>query len=481
MTISFSGVGSGLPISDWIEALVKVEQQKIDTLYEKQKTLSTKQSALNTLSSTYSSVKSSSQKFTDSLHGSAADIFSKVSVTTSDSSIVTATVTQASTPAVVKLKVTQLASATERRSYGTDQLAADIFTDTSKKLSEIGDVKTGSFKINDAIINVTPDMTVDSLVYTINNSTKANVSAHIEDGQLVLTSLTEGADAIVVEEINSNFVNLAGLHDDNYQTMGTNALFSINGVEKESTTNNIGSDKTGILGLSLELMSVTEGDDPITINISRDYDAQGVLAELQTFVTNFNKAINDTDTATSSDGGTLYGENSLVSIRNRLRTMITSTVNSTGVYKSLADIGITSGKPGMDVSADTTSLQIDEEKFYEAFTANPAAVKALLIGDSTAAAGSPEKTGLMQKLQDNLDTALDYSNGYFTARKTSLASEITNLNNKISKKEDALVSYEARLTNQFNYMDQMISQMNTQFEQMQQQLASIGVDVGSSS
>lgn len=481
MSISFSGVGSGLPISDWIEALVKVEQDKIDALYDKQKVLGTKQSALNTLNSTYSSVKSSTQKFTDALHGSAADIFSKVSVTTSDSSIVTATVTQASTPAVVKLKVTQLATATERRSYGTDELAADIFTDTSKKLSEIGDVKTGSFKINDAIINVTPDMTVDTLVYTINNSTKANVSAHVEDGQLVLRSLTEGAEAIVVEEINSNFVNLAGLHDDNYQTMGTNALFSINGVEKEATTNKIGSDKTGILGLSLELMSVTELDDPVTINIARDYDAEGVLKELETFVTNFNKAINDTDTATAAEGGTLYGENSLVSIRNRLRTMITSSVTSTGVYKSLSDIGITSGKPGMDVSADTTSLQIDTAKFYEAFAANPAAVKALLIGDSTAAEGSPERTGLMQQVQENLDTALNYSHGYFTARQTSLNSEMSNLSNKISRKEDALIAYEAKLTNQFNYMDQMIAQMNTQFEQMQQQLASIGVNVGSSS
>ena len=67
---------------------------------------------------------------------------------------------------------------------------------------------------------------------------------------------------IVVEEINSNFVNLAGLHDDNYQTLGTNAKFKINGVEKEANTNKLTSDHTGILGLSLELMSTTDGTEP---------------------------------------------------------------------------------------------------------------------------------------------------------------------------------------------------------------------------
>lgn len=481
MGISFSGVGSGLPISDWIDALCGVEEEKIKTLTEKQKTLQTKQSTLNTLNSTYKSVLSATQKFSDSLHGSSSDIFSKVSVTTSDSSIVTASVTQASTPAVIKLKVSQLATATERRSYGADVLAADVFTDTSKKLSELGNVKTGSFMINGTSINVNPDMTVDQLIYTINNSSTAGVKAHVEDGQLVLQSTKLGDNDIVVQETNSNLVNLIGLtgSEPEYLTMGQKAKFSINGVEKEADTNKIGSDKTGILGLSLDLLSETDGDDPVLINISRDADADSVLSALETFVTNFNKMIVDTDTETSTEGN-LHAENSLVSIRNRLRTMVTSQVSSSGVYKSLADIGVTSGAPGMDVSEDTTKLVIDKDKFYEAFTENPSAVKSLLIGDQNALEGSDTKRGLMQKLQDGLDMAIDHQNGYFTARQTSLNSEINTLNTTISKKEDYLEVYRTKLTNQFNYMDQMISKMNNQFSSMQQQLASIGVNMGDS-
>ncbi|CDC17882.1 flagellar hook-associated protein 2:Flagellin hook IN [Clostridium sp. CAG:306] len=75
--------------------------------------------------------------------------------------------------------------------------------------------------------------------------------------------------------------------------------------------------------------------------------------------------------------------------------------------------------------------------------------------------------------------ALDAKGGYFTARSESLSSQISNLSDKIDKKQEYVYTYQKRLTKQFNYMDQMIAQMNAQFSQMQQQLASIGVDVGS--
>lgn len=478
MSISISGVGSGLPISDWIEALVEVEQSKIDVLTEKQKALNAKSSTLNSLKNTYNSVNNATLKLTDSLHGAAADIFTKVSVTTSDSSIITASATQVATPAVVKLKVDQLATKSERRTYGPnsgDGVAID-FSDTSKKLSDLGYTGEGSFKINGTIINVSGETTVDSLVYQINNSPTAGVQAHIEDGQIVLVNTEYGAEAIEVEETNSNFVNWVGWHDENYHTIGQNAKYSINGVQKESNSNKLTSAETGITGLSIELLSVTAGEE-VTVNISRDSDPDGVLGALQNFITNFNKAIVDTDTQTDAEAGLLYGENSLVSIRNRLRTMVTSTVNPTGVYKSLSDIGITSGTPGMSVDADTTSLVIDEDKFYEAFIANPAAVKDLLIGTNSDASGNP-KDGLMQMVQDNLESALDTTSGYFNARNTSLNSEISALSSKILKKEDALVAYQNRLTKQFNYMDQMIANMNNQFSQMQQQLATIGLSVG---
>ena len=47
MSISFSGLGSGLPIDEWITALVKVEQAKVETLEAEKEVLQKKQESLN--------------------------------------------------------------------------------------------------------------------------------------------------------------------------------------------------------------------------------------------------------------------------------------------------------------------------------------------------------------------------------------------------------------------------------------------------
>ena len=217
------------------------------------------------------------------------------------------------------------------------------------------------------------------------------------------------------------------------------------------------------------------------MSVNQPFTELSVFAE--TFVEAFNKIVTDTNLYTDSDstaenGGILSGENNLVRIKNSLRTLVTSTVENSGQYKSLADIGITTGAPGLDVSADTTQLIIDEDKFLDAYEKDPASVKALLVGDNSS--GTTQE-GLMQKLQTQLEAATDRTSGYFAARSDSLSSQISSMNDKIDRKQEYVYSYQEKLTNQFNYMDQMIAQMNSQFTAMQQQLASIGVNMGSSS
>lgn len=582
MSISFSGVGSGLPIDEWVKALVQVEQDKVDSLTDQRDALTDKQNILNSLSSEYSAVQSATLTFTDSLLGAGSDIFSKVSVSASDTSVVTATVTQFATPASIELEIESLASSSIKTSEYNEALK-----DSSKKLSDLGVTTAGNFQINGATINVTPDMTIDSLVYQINSSTSANVKASLKNGRLVLenreagtkqvevtgTDLVDGThnfaellgldktssaqnskkndllntgsttlaelgveqdgniningtainittdmtvdefisavnssdagvtasvqNGIMVLEntdgsndpIDMNGSNVAGSRNfaelmgfTSYNDSGTNAVFYLNGDRKESTSNSVSSDVTGILGLSLDLLTTTDGD-PITIEITRDYDSEEPLTALQTFVEAFNKIVTNTNLYTDSDsteknGGILSGENNLVRIKNSLRTLVTSTVENSGQYKSLADIGITTGAPGLDVSADTTQLIIDEEKFLDAYEKDPASVKALLVGDNSS--GTTQE-GLIQKLQTQLEAATDRTSGYFAARSDSLASQISNMNDKIDRKQEYVYSYQEKLTNQFNYMDQMIAQMNSQFTAMQQQLASIGVNMGSSS
>lgn len=213
MSISFSGVGSGLPIDEWITALVKIEQDKVDSLTKDKEALQKKQTTLNTLKSEYSAVQTATQKLTDSLYGAGSDIFSKVNVSASDTSVVTATVTQYATPSSLDLEVFSLATATKKQSYEHDALRT-----SSNKLSELGVTTSGNFEINGATINVTPDMTIDSLIYQINNSSQANVKASLSKGHLVIESRDNGAKEIEITGTDlvdgtHNFAELLGLQD----------------------------------------------------------------------------------------------------------------------------------------------------------------------------------------------------------------------------------------------------------------------------
>lgn len=578
MSISFSGLGSGLPIDEWITKLVAVEQAKVDTLNAQRETITKKQSALNTLKSEYNAVQTAASKFTDCLFGAGMDFFSKVGVKVSGQDeknpIVSATVTQYSTPSSIDLEVKSLATATVRTSN-----YFDAFKNSSNKLSELGVTSEGTFQINGATINVKPDMTIDSLVYQINNSAQAGVKASLKGGRLVLENRETGAKEMNVsgdfasklgldepysvktksyaelsssvtladlgvdfsgtatingksfsfspsmnmpafytdvnsalsgtntkmEHVNngdgtSSFAlvnkdgsdtpiklggtgkkifDVLGFKETSTVKNGTDAVFTINGETKTSSTNTINSDTTGVLGLSLVLSGTTNGD-PLTIDISRDYDSEEPFEAIQSFVDAFNKMIVDSKASTDSEnGGLLSGENTLNNLRTNLRSMITSPVSNSGIYRSLADIGITTGAPGLDVDADTTQLIIDKDKFMEAFKKDPNSVKALLIGDKE---GDVSKgNGLMQKVQESLTPALDSKYGYFSARTESLESQLKSMDEKIEKKKEYVTRYQEKLTKQFTYMDNLIAQMNSQFSQMQQQLASIGVDVGGSS
>lgn len=462
MGLSFSGLGSGLPIDDWIKALVKIKQDKIDILSTKQKDLETKKTNLNSLGGLYTAMQSSATKWMDTLLGPSSDFFNSVSVSSSEdgkeNKSIIANVTNLSTPSEFEIEVKSLATQTK---VSTDN--NDAWKKSTSKMSDLGITNETTLNINGKEIAVKPDMTVDELVYKIGNS-GAGVDAYLKGGSLVIENKETGQKDV---DISGDFADKVGLSDAANQKMGSNAVYVINGEEKESSSNKLTSADTGVVGLSLDLKSTTTS--PVTIKIARTSDEAAVEKAMNEFITAFNDVISQTDKQTKI-GGTLNGENQLVSIRNSLRTMVTEPTSS-GKYKSLADIGITTGAPGMGVEADTSQLVMDKEKFKAAFEADPDAVKALLVGDT-----QNGTKGLMQNIQAGLEPALNVTNGYFKARGDSLNSELSNMGDTINKKNSELEVYQANLQKKYTAMDLQIAKLNQQFEQMKQQMATLFPD-----
>lgn len=467
MSISFSGLGSGLPIDDWISALVQIKQDKIDVLSSEQKQLQTKSSTLNSLNSTYTALQTSLTKLIDSLNSPSSDIFTKVSISSTedgkDKPSVSATVTNLSTPSEFDITVDSLATQTK---FASDKM--DGLKKSSTRLSELGITEDGSFNINGKEISFKTDTTVDELIYKIDSS-GAGVNAYIKGGSLVLQNTAYGEKEIsvssdkVVTDDGKTFAELFGYDNTANQTIGTNAEYTLNGEKKVSSSNYLSSEDTGIVGLNIQLNSVTS--EPVTLTIGRSYDESATEAALDEFVNALNKVISETDKQTSIDGY-LSGENNLISIRNRLRTAATDIAGNDGLHKTLADIGISTGAPGLSIEADTSQLVFDKEKFKEVFNRDPEAVKDLLLGNRQAGT-----TGIMQNLKSTLEPALDSVNGYFKSRSDTLNAEISSKAQTIDKRNNELELYEAELRQQYNYMDQMISKLNQQFSYMKSQLS----------
>lgn len=578
MGITVSGLSSNLPISTWIEQLVAVKQEKIDSAESKQTALSTSQSALSTIKSNYSSLLSSMQKITDSSFGSLSDLFAQKSVTSSDSTKISATVSALASAQTVKVAVSHLATATTAQSTDTvsakmtgttlvsalaggDVTAGDfsVYVDNTKYtisvattdtlnsvMSQIGSktglsasitdgkltindpsglknivvgsnsdttnftravgltkvsdssyassnsvllanslsaltgtgaglksaVTAGTFEIGNATFTIDANTTMQDLISEINGNEDAGVTAYwdVGSGKLVLNSTTEGAANINVEAGTSNFTDVMGLTTSTWnpngsvattmlradtQTLGENAIFTINGTTMTSPSNTVTSDITGVQGLTLKFEDETTSDTTITIGAN----TTSATSAITSFVNAFNTAIANTDEATGSDGY-LNGESVLTMIRNRLRSTVTSAVDGADGYKTLASIGITTGDVGASLDANTNKLVIDSEKLAAALTADPEAVKKLLIGDGTNA-------GVLTNLKSITEDAVDPQDGYFVTKYATFTNQIDDLQESIDKQTKALEDYRTSLENKFALMEKMIASLNSQLSTVQ--------------
>lgn len=349
---------------------------------------------------------------------------------------------------------------------GSYSSSKSIFsTDTSAALTSTsfakGAVTAGKFTIGTAEFTIDGTTTMDDLIININKNKDAGVTASWDSnaGKLVLTSTDGGAVNINVEAGTSNFTDIMGLTSGGSlvagsQELGTNAVLSINGTTITSASNTVTSDISGIAGLTLTLNDKTTS----AANISITADGDSMKTAVNDLVTAFNTVMTQTDSATGKDG-TLRGESVLNMVRNSIRSEAMQSITTTGNYKTFADIGITTGAIGSSTSANTNILVVDTSKLTAALEDDPDSVQKLLIGDDGT-------SGVLGKLQTTVDNSLNSTNGYFVKRNTSYEDQVDKLNDKITKMNSDLKRYQASLETKFSAMDTLISNLQSQAQQM---------------
>lgn len=443
------GIGSGLPITDWVNMMVKAEATP------KMKQFQSQQTKLDTQLSSYGQLKSSLSEFKDMLEKMQKDeAFEKRSVTINGKDQpFSATADKNAISGNFDISVQQLASEQKTTLNGVNAdakfsgtLDFSVGKDGSETFSV--DIKEGSSlkEVADAI-NKSPD----------NKGVKATILAG-NDGtsRLVLVGQDTGEENQFTVA-GSGSTELADMLGGQSTQPAKDAKFTVDGQNMTSSTNKV---KNAIQGITLELTDVSEkvGTDAYKTNrITVDYDRDGVKDSLKKFVDAYNKVIDVTTELTKYNKETkkaapLTGDSLTRSLNTEMRGILTAPDENNKDIKFLADLGITSDRDG--------KLQIDDKKLDGALEKHFTQAGDMFGG----------KDGIIGKMESLMK---DYvgTGGTLTEKDKTLQEQKSKLDTQISAFEKHMKEYEARVTAQFSALDQSIAQMNQQMSTLMSSLA----------
>lgn len=445
-----TGIGSGIDIDSMVGALVSAEKAP------KEAQLKTLENATTSKISALGQFTGALNAFQQSLNGlNNISLFEKRSVSSSNSSLVTATASKTAQTATYSLKVEALATGSKSASQA---LSGDFATATSGTLK----VKLGA---DDAGISVSiePGATLGEVRDALNDKLKGSgISASLitnpSDGKtrLSLTSSNTGAGKDVQIEASAGLEQLAigsqllDKDDPDYASKGglleasANAKFSIDGMSLESASNTV---ENAVPEVTFNLLAA-EPDKSSIVSVAND--VSGVKSSIKKFVEAYNALMSTTKTLTGvtsvGEGkepvtGGLVGDASVRGVMSNVHSQLVAPFAEGGV-KTLVDLGITTQKDG--------SLAIDDAKLSGALNKDYDAVGAFFTGD----------TGLMTRLSGQVDGYVK-PGGILSQRVTGLQKTISSVDEQREVLDRRIEKLKTSLYAQFNTMDSLVGQLSS--------------------
>lgn len=252
----------------------------------------------------------------------------------------------------------------------------------------------GSFTINGVTIAYRATDSITSIINRINAS-NAGVTAFYDPVQdrLRLSANETGARTIALADVTGNFLAATGVLGATQQ-IGQNAIFTIDTVNGGQPLSSSSNTVTGYVpGVTLQLKATST--TPVTVTVQQDSAATVKL--VKSFVDAFNATVDMIEQQTKYDpdkkqASPLTGDSSVLDIERMVRSITSSSaLGATGTYRSLADLGISTGAYGSAVGT-TSHLTLDENKLKAALESNPQAVESVFSG-FLATLGNPSGAG----------------------------------------------------------------------------------------
>lgn len=344
----------------------------------------------------------------------------------------TATTRGSATPGSYALQVTQLAKPatwTSAASYAlTDPVATGPLSITKADGTTVQlDTKSGSLADVVAAINGAENLGMSAVAVRTGDA----------GYRLQLVSSATGAD--------QGALAVTGFTVPPVAAAGTNALYSVNGLEGSSSSNTLTDLVTGV---DVSLAKVG------TATLSVTTDRTGTTTAVERLVTAANEALAEVKkhTAVTTDSrGPLASDGMVRALSGRLLQAVTAVAGGT------AGLGIQSTKDG--------SLVLDKAKLTAALAADTSAVRASF--------GAADGTGIVARLKDVVKSSTDPVEGFLTSSIQGRERSKKDIETQILSWDRRLESRQATLQKQFSGLEVALQRLQSQSQYLAGQLGSL--------
>ena len=442
------GAGAGFDTKKIVEALVNAERAPAEArIKSKISESESKISGLGQAVSILNVVKDAALRLND------AKDFKTFAVSNSQTSAFSASSTTSARAGSNNITVSQIAQEQRSVSNGFASETA-AFSDNSITLT----LSVGSTSATTTDITVA-DASLQGAVSAI-NAADLGVTAEIVDTgidgdryriQLIGETGADQAFSLTSDDDSISFSSVQS---------ATDAQLNVNGIEFTRSSNVIDDVLTGV---SLTLNTVTDG--AANLNISQD-NAQA-RANIVDFVTIYNEAQRQLkDLANSSNDGALAGDSIFRSLTSSLRNIILGSSSSgSGDISSLSDMGISVARSG--------ELAVDDTKLDDVLANNYADVIQMFSANTDdQATSSTDVAGLAGDINKLISEATE-SDSYLVTQQATLTTANSERQEELADLAERMERVEERYNRQFLAMQQIIDQMNSTRESMENSFANL--------
>jgi len=470
MSFSLSGIASGIDTNAIISQLMQIERIPYNKLQNTRNAYNSQLSVFRTINTKLSTLRTAAEDLRLMAN------FNLKSIKISNETVLKATASDAAHEGVYVVQVDKLAA------YST--FATDAFDASGTSLAALKEITIG-LDGNETVITIdenlsgkTNDEILDIVAKKINGNKDLGVRAAViqnKPGQKALMLTAKEAGEIEIT-LNAN-VSLGGKNEK-----GQYAKFSINGIEFQSSSNEV---KDVINGLTLTLLK--EGTS--TITIARDADK--VAEKVEAFVNAYNDVIN-TIRSNTAKGASLQGDFTLRSLQDQLWALFNGAVGpeslpggnpeaegedgdstpSPLVYRYLFQIGLEIDKGAVKGSDMTGTIKFDKEKFKQALEQNPEAVYQLFAYNEKIPGATP---GIAERFSEALRVWTRAGTGILAAKIEGFNEQIEFVTKQMESMEVRLAMREEQLKKQFSSMEVALSSLQNQMAWLSSQLAALMV------